>query len=306
MLDYPSLAAVEAVVREGSFERGAIALGITPSAISQRVRGLEERLGAILIVRSQPCQPTELGRKLCAHLDRVRILEHDLAPVLGDVGAAAAPVSLRIAVNADSLATWFVDAIEAFKEIPDVSLRLTVADEKLTTERLLTGEVLAAVTSDATPVQGCKTAKLGALRYLACASADFVRRHFPKGLNATMLSKAPHLRFDGHDRLQQRWAVKAFETDLTGPAHFVPSPHGFVNLALSGVAWGMQPLHLVKDHLSSGRLVQLDPQRPLDVELYWTVARLPSGPLRRLSDAVRTAARDNLINGGGLPVHDQV
>ncbi len=42
MLDYASIAAVAAIVREGTFERGAASLGITPSAISQRVRGLEE------------------------------------------------------------------------------------------------------------------------------------------------------------------------------------------------------------------------------------------------------------------------
>ncbi|WP_165645278.1 LysR family transcriptional regulator, partial [Oharaeibacter diazotrophicus] len=114
MIDYPAAAAVAAVIREGSFERAAAALAITPSAVSQRVRGLEERLGAILVVRGQPCRATELGRALVGHLDRVRLMEADLAPALGARAAGEAPPTLRVAVNADSLATWFPAAAAAF------------------------------------------------------------------------------------------------------------------------------------------------------------------------------------------------
>ena len=62
MLDYASLAAVSSVVREGTFERAARALNVTPSAISQRVKQLEERLGSVLIIRGQPCAPTDSRR----------------------------------------------------------------------------------------------------------------------------------------------------------------------------------------------------------------------------------------------------
>ena len=54
MLDYASLFALSTVVREGSFERAARALNVTPSAISQRIRLLEERVGCALVVRAQP------------------------------------------------------------------------------------------------------------------------------------------------------------------------------------------------------------------------------------------------------------
>ncbi len=108
------------------------------------VRGIEERLGAILIVRGQPCEPTELGRTLCAHLDRGRLLEHDLAPALGR--AAAGPgerLTLPIAVNSDSLATWFPAAAAAFGRKVDASLDLALDDEAYTAQRLRSGEVLA-------------------------------------------------------------------------------------------------------------------------------------------------------------------
>jgi LysR family transcriptional regulator (chromosome initiation inhibitor) len=115
MLDYPALAALAAVIREGSFERGAQALGVTPSAVSQRVRGLEEKLGTVLVQRGQPCVPTELGRTLCSHFDQVRLLEADLDPALKPrlAGNETTP-TIRLAVNADSLATWFPDAVTRF------------------------------------------------------------------------------------------------------------------------------------------------------------------------------------------------
>src|SRR5688572_20825497 len=117
MLDYPALAAVAAVAREGSFEKAAAVLGVTPSAVSQRVKGLEERLGAILVTRGSPCRPTEIGAKLCAHVDQVRLLEGDLVaglPGLSD--QASGPPVLRVAVNGDSLGSWFPEAAARFAE----------------------------------------------------------------------------------------------------------------------------------------------------------------------------------------------
>lgn len=295
MLDYASIAAVAAIVREGTFERGAASLGITPSAISQRVRGLEERLGAILIVRGQPCQATELGRTLCAHLDRVRLLEHHLAPSLGrGAPVADAPIMLRIAVNSDSLPTWLRAAIAAFDPGPNVTLDLTLDDEARTADRLRANEVLAAVTDDPEPVQGCKTIPLGALRYAACATPAFVDRYFADGLNAASLARAPHMRFDRHDAMQERWAREAHGINLVGPVHWVPSTHGLLDLILAGIGWGLNPVQLVEGHLASGRLVELPPEHRLDVTLYWTVARLHALTLRRLTTAIQEAAAKGL------------
>ncbi|ORE93252.1 LysR family transcriptional regulator ArgP [Aurantimonas sp. 22II-16-19i] len=291
MLDYSALAAVGAVIREGSFERAAFALGITPSAVSQRVRALEERLGAILVVRGQPCQPTDLGRILCAHLDRVRLLESDLAPDLfHDAGTETTRVALKVAVNSDSLATWFPLAATAFGQSTGIPLDLTLDDEAHTADRLRSGEVLAAVTADAKPVQGCRTFALGALRYAACASPDFVARFFADGVNAEALSRAPCLRFDRRDGLQRRWARETLGIEFDAPTYTAASTHAFLDLALAGLAWGMQPVTLAEPHVAAGRLVELRPGARIDVPLHWTVARLPVASLRHLTEAVRTAA----------------
>ena len=302
MFDYPSLAALAAVVREGSFERAAAVLGITPSAISQRVRGLEERLGAILVVRGQPCAPTDLGRRLCAHLDQVRLLETDLAPMLGgQTGRAARKLTLKIAVNADSLATWFPRAIAAFGRESGVAVDLTLDDEAHTAERLRAGEVLAAVTADPEPVQGCKTMPLGALRYAACASPDFMARHFTAGVDEAALARAPFMRFDRRDRLQASWARAAHGVELAAPVHWIPSTQGFLELALAGLAWGMQPLDLAGAHILAGRLAELPPGLRVDVELYWVVARLHAATLEQLTKAVRAAAAPSLLRRDLVP-----
>ena len=291
MLDYPALAAVAAVIREGSFERAAAALGITPSAVSQRVRGLEERLGSVLVIRGQPCLPTELGRRLCAHVDRVRLLEADLAPTLG---TASGPPTLRVAVNADSLATWFPAAAAALARDGAALLDLVLDDEGHTADRLRSGEVIAAVTADPEPVQGCRTLDLGSLRYAACASPEFVSRHFVDGVTAATLAAAPCLRFDRRDALQARWARDAVGIELAAPTHWVPSTQGFLDLAVAGLAWGLQPRALADPLIAAGRLVELVPGCTVDVRLYWTVARLHAATLRALTEAVRRAAGRDL------------
>lgn len=302
LLDYPSLAALAAVVREGGFERAAAVLGVTPSAVSQRVRALEERLGAVLVVRGQPPVPSEAGAKLCAHAERVRLLEGGLAMVLPVVDGAGeragGRVTLRIAVNADSLGSWFLPAAARFAERTGALLDLVLDDEAHTADRLRSGEVLAAVTTDPAPVQGCRTTTLGALRYCATASPEFVRRHFPHGVDAAAIVRAPMLRFDRRDRLQARWACETLGVAaLDAPAHWVPSTQGFVDGALAGLGWGMNPLALVATHLAAGRLLELLPERRIDVALHWQSARLGARLLDELTWEVAAAARTSLVVG---------
>ena len=167
MLDYSALSALAAVIREGSFERAALALHVTPSAVSQRIKLLEERVGCALVVRDQPCRATETGRRLCQHVDRVRLLEQELQGTLPSLAPKGiARVALPIAVNADSLATWFAPAMAAFAADAPVLMEVAVDDQDHTTEWLRSGAVLAAVTGTSRPAAGCNSRPLGAMRYL--------------------------------------------------------------------------------------------------------------------------------------------
>ncbi|HEY4211270.1 MAG TPA: LysR family transcriptional regulator ArgP [Steroidobacteraceae bacterium] len=293
MLDYASLAAVAAVVREGSFERAASVLSVTPSAVSQRIKALEDRLGSVLIVRGQPCVATETGKRICRHVEQVGMLEHDLRgalPALVPRSALAERVTLRIAVNADSLGTWFVGAMGAFVTAGGALLDVAIDDQDHTVDWLKSGAVLAAVTASAKPVQGCNSIPLGKLRYAAVASPQFVAHHFRDGVNATSLAGAPTLTFNHKDRLQAQWMRSLCKRDIDAPTHWLPSTQAFIDAALHGIAWGMNPVSLVREHLTSGALVELVPGRELAVPLYWQNSRLQIPMLTELTRCVVSAA----------------
>jgi LysR family transcriptional regulator (chromosome initiation inhibitor) len=293
VLDEALLAAVAAVAREGSFERAARVLHVTSSAVSQRVKLLEERLGAVLIVRGHPCSATDIGARICRHAELVSVLVSELRrelPMLPRDSPAAPHASLRIAVNADSLGTWFIKAMAEFGREDGALLNLTLADEDHTAEWLRRGYVLAAVTSVGTAVPGCRIRRLGSLRYVATASPGFLRRWFGAGVSADALARAPSLLFDSNDRLQEAWARRAVRRDVALPVHRIPSTQAFIDAALAGVGWGMNPLSLVRAQLKAGTLVELLPDTPVDVPLYWQVTRLKVPVLERLSRSVLRAA----------------
>jgi len=297
MLDYASLSAIAAVVREGSFERAARALNVTASAVSQRVKQLEERLGSVLIVRGQPCTATETGRLLCSHVEQVGMLEHELRgalPKLTQAKADSGRVTLRVAVNADSLGTWFIGAMAEFLGTEAALLDVALDDQEHTVEWLRSGEVLAAVTAHAQPVQGCNSVTLGRLNYVAVTSPAFMQRYFPEGVTAASLANAPGLTFNRKDRLQSQWIRKVCRRDVDMPTHWFPSTQAFIDASVAGIGWGMNPASLVKEHLRSGTLVELVPGRTLSVPLYWQHTRLQVPMLSRLTHAVLSAARSVL------------
>jgi LysR family transcriptional regulator (chromosome initiation inhibitor) len=291
MLDYALLDALAAVLREGSFERAARALHLTPSAVSQRVRLLEERLGQVLVVRSTPTRATQAGRALARHAEQVGLLEHELLaelPVLAQ--GVQGRVTLPVAVNADSLATWFIAAAaEATADAP-LLLDLSLEDQDHTAEWLRSGEVVAAVTALADAVPGCRSLPLGRLRYCATASPAFMQRHFERGVDAATLAQAPALTFGRRDRLQAQWMERVLGHELPAPTHWLPSSQAFVDGCVAGLGWGMNMQAVVKPLLERGELVELVPGQTLAVPLYWQHRRRGLAVLEALSRAVQKAA----------------
>ncbi len=291
MLDYALLDALAAVLREGSFERAARALHLTPSAVSQRVRLLEERLGQVLVVRTHPARATPAGLALARHAEHVGLLEHELLADLPELAQGVhGRVTLPVAVNADSLATWFIAAAaEATADAP-LLLDLSLDDQEHTAERLRSGEVVAAVTALAEAVPGCRSVPLGRLRYCATASPAFMRRHFAAGVDAESLSKAPTLTYSRRDRLQAQWIEQVLGHDLPAPTHWLPSTQAFVDGCLAGLGWGMNLKAMVQPLLDRGELVDLAPGQTLTVPLYWQHRRRGLAVLEALSRAVQKAA----------------
>ena len=268
MFDYKLLAALAAVVEQGGFERAAQLLGLSQSAVSQRIKLLEARVGQPVLLRATPPAPTEVGRRLLNHVQQVRLLERDLQ---GQVPALAEdqPVErLRIALNADSLATWWAPLVGDFCAEHKLLLDLVVEDQDVGLKRMRAGEVAACVCAAERPVAGARALPLGAMRYRALASPAFMARHFGAGVTAESMARAPAIVFGPDDLLQHRYMASL---GLHGAFnyHLCPSSEGFIRLAGAGLGWGLVPELQVQRELATGELVELLPERPLDVPLYW-------------------------------------
>jgi len=288
-LDTKQLAALAEILRQGSFEAAAAALGVTQSAISQRLKALEDSFGCILVERSTPCRGTAAGLRLAAHADAVALMEADLARSLGLGGPRShSSQRVRIAVNADSLATWLPAALD---DTGQFSFELMVDDETVSADWLRRGEVMAAVTTQQSPVQGCNVHKLGAMRYVATAAPEFIHKWLPDGATPAAMAMAPMLRFSLNDALQPNWLKRHIGAGLHPPVHFVPSTTGFVQATLAGLGWALNPESLVAEHLARGTLVELKPDSRLDTGLYWQVSRILAPALAEVTDKLCHTAK---------------
>ncbi|SDR95070.1 LysR family transcriptional regulator, chromosome initiation inhibitor [Halopseudomonas litoralis] len=268
MLDYKLLQALAAVVEEGGFERAARMLGLSQSAVSQRIKLLESRVGAPVLLRAAPPTPTETGRKLLNHVQQVRLLERDLQREVPMDDEADVATRLRIALNADSLATWWAAAVADLCQAQNLLLELLVDDQDVGLRRMRAGEVAGCVCATEQPVAGARSLPLGAMRYLAVASPAFMARYFAEGVSHAALRRAPVIVFGPDDQLQHRFLAGCGFNE-TFPHHLCPSSEGFVRLIDAGLGWGLVPASQIRSELAAGRLQEVLPGNPVDVPLYW-------------------------------------
>lgn len=283
--DYRTLQALDAVIRERGFERAAQKLCITQSAVSQRIKQLENMFGQPLLVRTIPPRPTEQGQKLLALLHQVELLEEEW---LGNEnGSGTAPLLLSLAVNADSLATWLLPALKNVLSDSPVRLNLQVEDESRTQERLRRGEVVGAVSIQPQPLPSCLVSQLGALDYLFVSSPEFAARYFPNGVTRSALLKAPVVAFDHLDDMHQAFLQQNFDLSPGSvPCHIVNSSEAFVQLARQGTTCCMIPHLQIEKELASGELIDLTPGLYQRRMLYWHRFAPESRLMRRVTDAL--------------------
>lgn len=293
-LQLDQLRTLAAVVDLGSFEAAAAHLHITQSAVSQRIRALEDSSGRILVRRDRPITATESGEIVLRTARQMLHLEQSLAGELGDADANRHHVALAVACNSDSLATWFLDAMTQVRSAGRVVFDIRREDESLSIQLLRRGEVMAAVTSEARPVQGCRALPLGSMRYLACASPGFVSRHLRGDSPTAGLGRAPIVDFDRSDAHQNHYYRRLTRRHPTGPRHYIPSSHDHVRAIVAGLGWGLIPEQLATPWLVSGEIVDVSPDRPLDVPLFWQHWKLQSPDLDALTAAVLDTAHTEL------------
>ncbi|ROS44021.1 LysR family transcriptional regulator ArgP [Amycolatopsis thermoflava] len=281
-----------AVVDEGTFDAAAAALHVTPSAVSQRIKTLEQRVGRVLLMRTKPVRPTESGQVVVRFARQLAALNEDARRELGIAGEPG-PARLSIAVNADSLATWFLPAVTPVPRDPPVCFELYREDETRTAELLREGRVMAAVTSSPDPVAGCLVRPLGLARYLPAANPDFVARH-RSGRLRRWLPGAPVIVFDQADELQDRFVRALSGVDAAEHRHHVPTSEGFRDAVAAGLGWGLVPEPQARPLLESGALVELEPGLHWDVPLYWQQWKLDVRALALVADTITAAAAEAL------------
>jgi len=293
---HPQLAAFATVLEEGSFEGAAGRLNVTASAISQRIRALEDRLGQVLVIRHAPCRPTPAGERLLRHVRPMQLLEAEAnAELVPDAAASASrPAPLAIAVNDDSLETWLLPALAAMHLEHGALFDVRVDDQDHTLDLLRAGTVLGAVTSASRPLQGCNVQPLGVMRYHAIASPPFIGRYLKEGFNAASLARAPMIVFNRKDDLQARFIRRVTRAGVSPPVHYLPTSNGFVAAAALGLGWCLAPEGLLEPALQAKAIAIVDPARPIDVPLYWQHAAVRSTTLQQLGQALRKAASASL------------
>lgn len=277
-----------AVVDEQSFDAAAAVLHVTPSAVSQRIKALEQRTGRVLLLRTKPISLTESGQVLVRFARSLAQLEQD---ALGELGLGSATRTITIAVNADSLATWFLPVLSRLPT--SIAFDLQREDQDHTAALLREGLVMAAVTAAPQPVQGCTSVRLGRMRYRAMASPAFIDRWLSAAPLPASLPAAPVIMFDRKDDLQDRFLRGLTRRrNFTLVRHHIPASESFVDAVAAGLGWGMVPE--LQAASRGDTLADLAPDRPLDVPLHWQQWKLDSPALAAVAKAVAEGAKDAL------------
>lgn len=268
MFDYRSIAALSAVLETQRFELAAKKLFVTQSAVSQRIRSLENYYGKPVLIREQPYRPTELGKLLLGHYQRLLMLEADFqAGLTGETSSLRIP----IAISRDSLETWFKSVTEHLNKLMPMYLDIIADDQDVTLEYLKKGLVAACAATTGKPITGCSSTFLGYFDYVCVASPSFVKKYFKtKDALKTQLLDAPAIIFDNKDKLHAKYLKKYFGiTDAIVNYHTVPSVAGFRQFTLQGFAYGLIPKIDILKELNQKKLINIFPDKVWAMPVYW-------------------------------------
>jgi LysR family transcriptional regulator, chromosome initiation inhibitor len=274
-------------------------LNVTQSAVSQRLRALETAAGTVLLERTRPVRPTPAGALLIKHTKQLRLLRGDLDADLSELGGDAGRLRgdeerISIAMNADSIATWVMDAVGPLV-LDGLPLEMIADDQDFTLEWLRSGQVMGCITSLSQALRGCNVTPLGVMPYVCVAQARFAKQYAPHGISPQNFSSLPFIAFNRKDDLHAEFVAQSLGLrQVRLRQRYVPTTEGQLRAALAG--WGATalPVPLAEPYLKTGQLVDVLSGKRWPIELYWHCWSLPSEILRRVSDALVEAARSSL------------
>lgn len=306
MLDARQLEALVAVIEHGSFGAAAERLHLTLAAVSLRVKALEESLGQRLLVRGRRLRATVAGQALLAHARQLQLMEADLLASL----PGHAPTTgrdwqtLSVAVNADSVAAWFLPGVAPLLLRQRLLLDIVIDDQDHTHDALKNGEVSGCVTTLEQPMRGCVAEPLGVMRYRCVALPALAQqcRAESGAVSPHRLLALPAVIFNRKDALQDAFLEHHLGLRQAGyPRHFVPATDAFMAALELGLGWGMVPEQQLAQREGRPALVDVLPGATVDVTLYWQHWLREPPSAQRLTQAVKAAARAQLAPSDRSP-----
>ncbi len=281
----------------GSFEQAADKLHITASAVTLRIQNLEKQLGQVLIVRDRPCRVTAAGQELLQHLQQIQLMEQHLTQQLQGKSSDSAFYQLKIASNADSLATWLLPLLKQTLSQEKITLHFHVDDQSETHHLLEAGLVNACVSAEASAMKGCVASPLGTMHYHFCCTPEFAQQWFSHGVHRETLRDAPAVIFNAKDQMHTEYIQREFGLHSSQYPHFfVPSSTAFVDAVTMGLGYGWLPFHQAKSYFQDKTLLEIAPELCIDLPLYWHHWKQQSAPLQTLTQLLTTQAR-YFLNG---------
>lgn len=139
-LDIDSLRTLRAIVEAGSFTGAAARLHLTQSAVSWKIKRLEERLGHALLVRDgKSIQPTEMGHELLAHAEKI-LAAHDEA--VASLKLRELTGTVRLGCNDEPQIDQVADIIRSFRvDHPRVGVHTRIGLSSVVAAWLRAGEL---------------------------------------------------------------------------------------------------------------------------------------------------------------------
>ena len=300
MFDARQLDALAAVAEQGSFQAAALALNVTLAAVSLRIKSLEQAIGQRLLVRGKSVRATAAGQALLTHVRQVRLMESDVLKSLNRGGGDGDDPwqTLSVAINADSMASWFLPGVAPLLAAHRLLVDIVIDDQDHTHDALKSGDVLGCVTTLSQPMRGCVAEPLGVMRYRCVGSAALVAAVQGEGggLSVHRMLATPAVIFNRKDGLQDTFLLQHFGLRQPAyPRHFAPAVDGFEKAIELGLGWGMVPDQQLALRHGMPELVELLPGATVDVTLYWQHWEREAPSARRLTEAVKASAAEKLI-----------
>lgn len=292
MQDYHGIEALYQVLKLQSFEKAALALRITQSAVSQRIKNLESFHGEPVLLRTLPYKPTKLGNQLIRLFVQLQVLEQDF---FIERALENSKPKISIALNRDSLETWFLATLTNTGMCGKVLLDILADDQELTLDYFKNGLALACLSTTKNALKGAEAEYLGPMTYILAAAPEFLHRYeFVKDQKA-FFKEAPALKFDHNDNLHERYLKHYFPEMMTDiPYKIIPSVAGFKKYAMLGLGYGLIPLIDINAELKNKKLVNLFPNRTWDTQLYWHMWSIKSAWYEKFNAEIISHARDSL------------